>query len=40
MRVTNAATFRASRSSTSHMTIVGLNIVDPFRTRVMLTPGF
>jgi hypothetical protein len=40
MRVTNATTFRASRSSTSHMTIFGLNIVDPFRTRVMLTPGF
>jgi hypothetical protein len=32
MRVAKATTFRASTSSTSHITIVGLNIVDPFRT--------
>jgi hypothetical protein len=31
MRVTKATTFRASTSSTSHITIVGLNIVNPFR---------
>jgi hypothetical protein len=31
MRVTKATTFKASTSSTSHITIVGLNIVDPFR---------
>jgi hypothetical protein len=32
IRVTKATTFRASTSSASHITIVGLNIVDPFRT--------
>jgi hypothetical protein len=31
-RLTKATTVRASTSSTSHITIVGLNIVDPFRT--------
>jgi hypothetical protein len=34
MRVTKAATFRASTSSTSHITIIGLNIVDPFHTSI------
>jgi len=34
MRVTTATTFRASISSTSHITIVVLNIVDPFRTSI------
>jgi hypothetical protein len=38
-RVTKATTVRASTSSTSHITIVGLNIVDPFRT-LMPTPEF
>jgi len=33
-RVTKATTFRASTSSTSHITIVVLNIVDPFRTSI------
>jgi hypothetical protein len=33
-RVTKATTFRASTSSTSHITIIGLNIVDPFRTSI------
>jgi hypothetical protein len=32
MRVTKATTFRASTNTTSHITIIGLNIVDPFRT--------
>jgi hypothetical protein len=40
MRVAKATTFRASTSSTSHITIVGLNIVDPFRTSAMATRGF
>ena len=34
MRVTKATTFRASVSSTSHITIVVLNIVDAFRTSI------
>jgi hypothetical protein len=34
MRVTKATTVRASTSSTSHITILGLNIVDPFRTSI------
>jgi hypothetical protein len=34
MRVTKATTFRARTSSTSHITIVGLNIVDPFRPSI------
>jgi hypothetical protein len=34
MRVTKATTFRASTSSTSHITIVGPNIVDPFRPSI------
>ena len=38
-RLTKATTVRASTSSTSHITIVGLNIVDPFRT-LMPTPDF
>lgn len=38
-RVTKATTVRASTNSTSHITIVGLNIVDPFRT-LMPTPDF
>ena len=38
-RVTKATTVRASTSSTSHITIVGLNIVDPFRP-LMPTPDF
>ena len=37
--VTKATTVRASTSSTSHITIVGLNIVDPFRT-LMPTADF
>jgi len=38
-RLTKATTVRASTSSTSHITIVGLNIVDPFRT-LMPAPNF
>jgi len=38
-RLTKATTVRANTSSTSHITIVGLNIVDPFRTLVP-TPDF
>ncbi len=34
MRVTKATTFRATTSTTSHITIIGLNIVDPFRTSI------
>jgi hypothetical protein len=34
VRVTKATTFRASTSTTSHITIIGLNIVDPFRTSI------
>jgi hypothetical protein len=34
MPVTKATTFRASTSTTSHITIIGLNIVDPFRTSI------
>jgi hypothetical protein len=33
-RVTKPTTLRASTSSTSHITIIGLNIVDPFRTAI------
>jgi hypothetical protein len=40
MRVAKATTFRARTSRTSHITIVGLNIVDPFRTSAMATQGF
>jgi hypothetical protein len=34
MRVAKAASFRASISSTSHITIVVLIIVDPFRNSI------
>src|SRR5580700_6590693 len=40
MRVAKATTFRASMNSTSHITVVGVNIVDPFRTSAKLTRGF
>jgi hypothetical protein len=33
-RVTKATTFRASTNSTSNITIIGLSIVDPFRTSI------
>jgi hypothetical protein len=33
-RVTKATPFSASTSSTSHITIIGLNIVDPFGTSI------
>jgi hypothetical protein len=38
-RLTKATTVRASTSNTSHITIVGLSIVDPFRT-LLPTPDF
>jgi hypothetical protein len=33
-RVTKPTTLGTSTSSTSHITIIGLNIVDPFRTAI------